>query len=717
MKLQLTKFQLILISIFIILLQFSLFSQEDYREYTLEDSVTVTAEKDGQVATYNYIATKLPIPIRSTPTSIGVVTNAVFNSQAGVVLSDALTNISGVNVQSNFGVHDYFLVRGFNSLENGLVLTGGTLEPEATFYHLYNIERVEVLKGPSAFLYGGNALSGTVNMVRKLPVFDEFVNIGGSFGHFNSYRGYLDAGYGNPQSGVALRLNALAQGSDFYRDDKENNVIALNPSFTWRANDKVVFHADYEYVDSEYKPDSGLPLLFNSTTFQFDQAANVSRTNSYQTPFDFSDQVIHRFKADIKAKLSNKISLQNKVYYTDLDWKSRGTQLVGAAPVSANTTLVSRSLTDLDDHQKLLGNQFELLFNFKTGSLNHKLLTGFEASRLQDDYSLGVLPPQDLQNPQIPGLPAIDLNNPTESVDENITTFPFQSADARSIILAPYFVNQLSYGQQFKLFLGGRFDAIDYEATRQDVGFPSAPDTSYSKFSPMAGIVFSPSANTSLYANIGAAFAPPSSQVPGTPQPEESNQYEVGLKQTLLDGRLNATIAYYDLEKENIVIANDIAGSKQTGSQKSRGIEVEVIAEPFHKWLAFVNYAFTDAELTNFSEVDLLSQQVVDRTGNTPSFAPKHILNLWTTKEFDNGFGLGAGLRYVGSQFIAADNVFEIEGYATIDAMVFYTIGNTRIGLNFKNLTATEYETRGFNAFSVIPANPFTAFGTLEIKL
>ncbi|MCB0295841.1 MAG: TonB-dependent receptor plug domain-containing protein, partial [Calditrichaeota bacterium] len=159
---------------------------QDYDEYTLEDSVTVTAQKDGKVATYNTIAFKLPIPLRSTPASVSVVPQALLANQGGIVLGDALRNVSGVNCQTGNGVFDYFMIRGFNSLDNGLVMTDGTAEPEVMFYNMYNLERVEVLKGPSAFLYGGNPLSGTVNLVRKTPVFDNFLHLGGSYGQFNA---------------------------------------------------------------------------------------------------------------------------------------------------------------------------------------------------------------------------------------------------------------------------------------------------------------------------------------------------------------------------------------------------------------------------------------------------------------------------------------------------------------------------------------------------
>ena len=117
----------------------------------------------------NAIATKMLLPLRKTPLSVGIVPQALIETQDGATLSDALANVSGVGVHTNFGVHDLFYLRGFDSLANGLVLSDGVSEPEATFYQLYNVYRVEALKGPGAFLYGGNPLSGTINLVRKRP--------------------------------------------------------------------------------------------------------------------------------------------------------------------------------------------------------------------------------------------------------------------------------------------------------------------------------------------------------------------------------------------------------------------------------------------------------------------------------------------------------------------------------------------------------------------
>ncbi|MFQ5630374.1 MAG: TonB-dependent receptor plug domain-containing protein, partial [bacterium] len=167
-------FIFILILLFLPIFAFS--QNEVWRYYEVKDTLIVEAEKVTQIPSYSTMVSKIPIALQHTPASVGVVLKSQFDSQHAPILSDALKNISGVNIQSNFGVHDYFMIRGFNSLGNGLILTDGTIETESTFYNLYNIERIEVLKGPGAFLYGGNPLSGTVNLWRKQPIYRNFLD-------------------------------------------------------------------------------------------------------------------------------------------------------------------------------------------------------------------------------------------------------------------------------------------------------------------------------------------------------------------------------------------------------------------------------------------------------------------------------------------------------------------------------------------------------------
>ena len=198
---------------------------------------------------------------------------------------------------------------------------------------------------------------------------------------------------------------------------------------------------------------------------------------------------------------------------------------------------------------------------------------------------------------------------------------------------------------------------------------------------------------------------------------------EVGSKKYLLDNRLHASLAVYHLSKNNIGIPDATGVTKQDGDQQSRGVELEVMMRPVRNWHTFLSYAFSNAKLTRFAEfVPVFTQtgvtyQLVDRSGNRSAFSPRHIFNVWTAREFDNGLEFGIGARYVASQFIAEDNQFEIRDVLTLDASVSYAYRLIKFRINAKNLTNREYETRGFGSSSIIPANPFGMYCAFEVNI
>ncbi|NKB65800.1 MAG: TonB-dependent siderophore receptor [Candidatus Latescibacteria bacterium] len=663
--------------------------------YTFEEIVVTDslAQDPGTAA----VAAKVPLSIHLTPASVGVVTAPHFAQQGQTGLGQALQSVSGVNIQSGFGVSEFFTVRGFDSLENGLILTDGAAEPEVSFYYLYNLDRLEVLKGPGAFLYGGNPLSGTVNLVRKRPRLAKFAHLTGSLGSFQSYRGQFDGGWARPQGDLALRLNALWQASEGYRDDKDNDVVAVNPALTYRFSERASLTLNLEYTDSAYKSDAGLPLIAGAV-------APVPRTRSYQSPFDQSDQQILRGRLDLTAVLTSSLTLRNKFYYTNFEWLSQGSLFVPSSQLNpVPEGLAARVLTALDDQQTLTGNQLEILWRGDTGPLNHELIIGTEISRLQDDFTLDVA-----------FLPPIAIDDPVETAAKPFFFLPGQSdtVDARSLVVAPYLIDRIDLGRGYQLLLGGRFDRVDYEDGENGL------EQTYEEFSPMAGLTFAPREDWSLYASAGRAFAPPSSRGKGARQAETSTQVEVGARRRFDQGRVG--LALYQLDKD---VTSDDGVTRFAGDQRSSGLELEGALQLPAGWRVDLNYAFISAELRDFTEFNLFLTEngpvefPTDHSDNTPAFAPEHIADLWVAKKLGSAFTAGLGARYVHEQFIAPDNAYAIDSVLTFDASLAYYYGPGVVRLHLKNLTDQAYETRGFGAFSVIPADPFSLNATIDWAL
>ncbi len=661
--------------------------------------------RQSHLPSSNSIATKMAVPLQVIPANVGTVGQLLLSEQGAVSLNDAVLNVSGVHPQTGFGVHDYFLIRGFDSLSSGLVMTDGAAEPEVTKYHLYNVEGVEILKGPAGFLYGANPLAGVVNIVRKQPTAVSFLDVRATVGSFDTLEGAFDWNVSDQDGERSFRLNSFWRESANFRDNMDSSHFAINPSFSMKLGDDANLNFNIEYVDAQYQPDSGIPLYRN-------ELPDVPLEQSYQSVLDFSDQQATRLQMDYSNALSDRLELRVKVYYRQLDWESDGTLINGVVPnFQTFAPEVSRTLTRLDDQQQLFGTQVEAVYQADTGSIHHDLLAGIEISQFEDDYTLGV--ELFLQN--------LDLFNPVEP--DNPWLFPLpsqgQAGNAKSVVIAPYVVDQIRFSDRFQMLLGARWDEISYEDPTSSI------DRDDSELSPMLGLVFTPSTELTFYGNAAQSHAPASPRTIGDREPEQSTQFEIGIKKKFQPGRMQATLAAYQIDRENIAIVDDTGFTQQTGDQRSQGVELELAAEPWQGGRAFLSYAYNDAELTSFKELAIVGFDpatgpifgVVDRSGNTPAFAPEHLFRLWVAHSFQGGWGVGAGIRYFSEQFIAEDNVYEIDAAALLDATVSYSVADWKLRLNFKNLTDEEVPTRGFASTAVIPAPGVAAYLSAEYRI
>ncbi len=673
--------------------------------YVIHDEVFV--EERAPEPGSNTIAAKLPLSLAQTPIAVGEVTAERIELTGSDVLGDALASVAGVNVQSGNGIFDVYMLRGLDST-SGLVLTDGTREPQVTFFQLYNIERVEVVKGPMSFLYGALSMSGAINLVRKQPRTTSFTRFGLAGGSFSTLKGNLDANYAgddHPPGGIeggrhwGLRLNAEWRESDLYRDQQRTETFAVNPAFRFQASERTTVYVNLEAIDISARPDAGLPLDFTH------QVPDVPRKRSYDAPFSRSDQKAYRFQVDVESRLSEDFVLRNKTYYRSLDWDSNSTVLNGVFPDFAGSLFVARTQLLLDDSQSFVGNQLEALY--RSGS--HNLLFGLETAELNDEFTFDV------------GLiPGIDLFAPVETATEPFI-LPGQSfgADATSVIVAPYVVDQIRVSDRVQLTIGARFDTIDFEDKA------TGAERSDSQLSPLVGAVFSPSKRLSFYVNAGTAFAPQSTFVVFEDrEPEESEQVELGIRTRDEGGRFELAVAAYRLDRDKVAIPDETGITRQTGSQRSQGLELELAARLGPKLQARLAYTYTDAELTQFTEQVLAFDPVtfqpipvtIERTGNVPAWVPEHILDLSLVQEVGSGWTIAAGGRWVSEQAIAADNAFFVDEHFLLDAVVAYARDTWRAQVNLDNLTGEETFTRVFNSSSVVPAPGFSVTAGLQFQ-
>jgi len=655
-------------------------------------ATTVEVEATTDDETISLGALGREVDLKRAPFSLSVVSSRNLRESGARQLSDGLTGASSVNMASGYGIFDLFIIRGFDSLTNGLVMIDGVREPESTFLPAYNIERLEILKGPSGFAAGPDAAASTVNVLRKQPLGRDFGAIGGRFGTFKSFDLDADAGVTNSTGSLSARLPVFLRGSDGYRN-RENSQWGLNPGVRFVRPSGLIAVANYERLRSEFLPDVGLPLVNGAVP-------NVSVENNYQAPFDFSEQDVDRARLRIEKKVGDRTRIKNLTYFTRLRWKSDGTLFVGAfVDPRVPGAITARTMTLLEDDQRLSGNRLWVETDRTSGSSTHRLTAGVEAYELADEYSLDVAL-----------LPVIGIDRPIETATKPLFFIPGYSvrADAKNRVLSAFAFDEASLGSKVQALAGVRVDSFDF--TEKAFGI----EKSWTRLSPFVGASVELTRAARAFASFATGFSPASTLALGSREPEETRQIEGGLRFTSDDSRKRASVTAFELRRNDITIPDGSGQPRPTGDQRSRGFEFEASAEKSRAGLS-LNYTLTDGVLSRLAEIGTVGidpatfqpvQGVLDRSGNTSPLAPKHLFAARLRLDLGQGFLASAAFRCMSKQFIAEDNSFAIPSAQFVDAAISYSRGNARISVIGDNLLDEESFTRGYASYSVLPIPP-----------
>ena len=645
--------------------------------------------KGGQPSVAN-TAPILGGSLLGTPVSTTVIPSALIADQHQITLREAVENSAGVVSGSGNGVHDFFVIRGIDSLTGSAVMFDGVAEPEASFYNMYNIKEVHVLKGPGSFFFGGNSLAGSVNLVREQPSVNAKPGLdltfeGGSFSTFGQQVDWQSPG---------LRLNQFYRRSDGYRDGMESESWGVNPSLLWTGNNQTLT-LQVEAARSEATPDAGLPTLG-------DRIMPLDRKASFQDDDESSEQDSLRAVATYESALGRNLFLRNKTYFTQLEWKSTGSVFAGFIPffqgMEAQPMTLMRYKPSLDDEQRVIGNETELMKDVSLGRTTHHLLGGVELARFTDEYTLDTNPGDSINvftGQRSPGF---------------LPPLPRSVGDATSDVYSLYGADRIEIPGAFSLVIGGRADWLQFE---DDAQRTSRDDE---EFSPFAGLSVALTPQIQLFADVGEGFAPPSTLTQGPRrEAETSQQVEAGLKFTNAQGNWNGQLAAFQIDRENIAIPDATGITRQNGDQSSQGVELELSGKLTPGTLVTAQYSYLESELEHYSEFQ--GPQPTRFDGATSPFAPENTARLWLKQDLGEGLAVGVGVRHTGEQFIHADNRLELEATTTLDAGLFYTQKTWDLAVNFENVTDEEVYSRGVSSTSVRPEDGFGVFGTLRVKL
>ena len=661
-------------------------------------AIIVTGKAEGYLASDSVTATKTDTPLLDVPQSITVVTRERLDDQAQRSIADVLRYVPGTTVGQGEGNRDQITLRGQNTTADFFL--DGVRDDVQYFRSLYNIERVEVLKGPFALIFGRGGSGGIINRVQKTPSADA-LRVGGvaSVNTFGAWD--VAADINAPLSAnAAFRLNATYENLDNHRDFFGGERYAINPYVAvdlgggWKAG------LSYEYVNDDRVTDRGVPSIATAAG-QPNRPLTGYRDTFFGVPgANRTELEAHILKARLDGELAENLAWSTTLLYGDYDKYYANVFANGAATGQTGTVPLS-SYFDPTTRQNFIA-QSNLVWDVDLGAVTNKILFGLEYGD------------QDSANQRRNGTLSSNTLNLANIVYPTVT-FGALARDTQSDVtfVSAYAQDQISFGEHVDVVVGLRYDR--FEITGVDrIGTPRAFGRTDEKVSPRVGLILKPQPNVSIYGSYSQSFLPRSGDqfltLSATQQnlaPERFTNYEVGAKWDIRPD-LNLTLALFQLDRTNATTPDpqNVLTTINIGETRTRGVELGLAGRILPNWQTSGGYTYQDGELRGNGLV---------RLGQLP----KHQFALWNRVDLDRRLGVGLGVVHQSSQFAAIRTLpttTRLPAFTRVDAAVFYkATDNLELQLNVENLLDEDYFADAHNNNNITPGAPINARFTVRL--
>ncbi len=665
-------------------------------------TVQITASNTNRYAAVSTsTATKTNTLLRDVPQAISVITNELIKDQSIRSLGDAVRYVPGVGVSQGEGNRDALVFRG-NRSTGDFFIDG--IRDDAEFYRdLYNIERVEVLKGANGMIFGRGGSGGVVNRVSKQANWDpvrEFTFQGGSF---NQKRMTADVGY-VINDVAAVRLNAVYEDAGSFRDGVSMERLGVSPTVTFKPTHRTKIVASMERFHDDRTADRGIPSLLG-------RPVNVHESQFFGDPRRSHANIdVLSFNSMIEHKFDSGVTLQNRTNYATYDKFYQN--IFANGQVIPGVNLLSLGAYNNATTRENVFNQTNLLYSFNTGSISHTLMAGVEVGR-QETFNRrrnGFFNNDEAQvNLRVP------LSNPVTNAPVDYLT---RDTDAhnRSVVnvTSLYIQDQIELLPQLQLIAGVRYDLFEVDFQQKNAG-KTQLKTRDDLIAPRFGIIYKPIEAVSFYASYSQAYVPRAGdQLTGITvttavlKPEKFTTLETGVKWDIRPD-LALTGAVYQLDRTNAITAdpNDPSRTFLSKGQRTKGVEVSLNGRLTPDWSVMGGYAYQLGEFTS-------AIQGVAEKGATVGELPRHTFSVWNRYDFTPRIGAAFGVIYRGSMFASADNTIRIPDFTRVDAALFAQFTKSFRGqLNIENLFDTNYFASVHNNNNITPGSPIAIRATL----
>jgi catecholate siderophore receptor len=660
--------------------------------------IVVTGERTAYGVKVTSTATKTPTDIRNVPQALTIVSGAQIADQQLRSVGELLLFVPGASYNSGEGNRDTIVLRGNSSTADFFV--DGVRDDVQYFRDFYNVDRVEVLKGPNAMIFGRGGGGGIVNRVLKRPTFNPGRSVSASTDNWGAAR--FTADVDQPLSSKAgVRLNGVYEDSDSFRRHVNLKRYGINPTLALLAGPNTRIDLSYEYFHDRRTADRGLPadgkepIRGHTRDFFGDPDESFARAN------------VNLASVAIEHQFGDGLTLQNRTMAGDYRKFYQNIYPNSFNPVTGRVALAGYN--NRNDRKNVFS-QTDLVWDKRLAGVDQTLLLGFEIGH---ERSRNKRLTATFISPS-----SVPVSDPT--VDATVIFSPLTSdADNRvtADVAAVYVQDQVRPVDWLEIVAGLRFDSfkIDVNDLRSVGGGRFSRRDSL--WSPRLGVVLKPADQLSVYASYSRSFLPQSgdqfsslTSVTEGLKPERFDNYEAGAK-LQLPGGLLATAAIYRLDRSNTRATDPLnpARTVLTGAQRSRGIELGIERSVTSRWLVSGGYALQKAEITQTT--------AAAPKGRDAPLVPRHSFSLWNRYAFTKRIGGGLGLIARSKSYASISNAVQLPGYARVDAAFYYKLPHgLEAQVNVENLLGKHYFATANSDNNIAPGAPRTVKASLGYR-
>jgi catecholate siderophore receptor len=633
-------------------------------------------------------ATRTLTALRDIPQSITVMTKEQMTDQSMESIADVVNYVPGVTSHQGENNRDQLVIRG-NSTSADFFLNG--VRDDVQYYRdLYNVDQVEVLKGPNAMIFGRGGGGGVINRVTREAGFArtrELTFQGGSF-RDKRFTTDLDQPFNRK---IAGRLVGVFESSDSFRDFVYLRRYGINPSLTITPDSKTTITFSYEHFHDRRTADRGIPSFEG-------RPADTPISTLFGDPNHSYVRARVDFASALLVRQIGRLTIRNRILFGDYD---RAYQNFVPGAVNATESLVSLSAYDNATKRRNIFNQTDLTYMLSTGHIKHTLLAGTEVGRqLTGNFRRTGFFNNTATSIQVP------YDNPTISTP---VTFRQSATDANNHLdtnlAAVYAQDQIQLSRYLQVVAGLRFDYFDLQFHNNRNGDNLRRIDRL--VSPRAGIVVKPILPLSVYANYSVSYLPSSGDqfssltaITQQVKPEKFTNYELGAKWDLRRN-LALTTALYRQDRTNTRATdpNDPTRILQTGSQRTNGYELGLNGSITRAWSIAGGYAYQDAFISR--------NTTTARTGAQVAQVPHHQFSLWNKYQIFSKLGVGLGIVHRSDMFAAIDNTVILPGYTKVDAAIYVPLNERlRLQAHFENLLNAKFYLNADGNNNISPGSP-----------